>query len=254
MKQTLHNKFLVYLEKNAKMLSEEQRMEVVAVAEKHLPLFIRTYFIPTFGELYEHTDHNLYLLLRSKVASRTEAKEQNKIGNTEYTRVMKFYAGFLQSKIFRGKEVVKLADNELNEKVTKAVVDFSPAIGLKEDPLQPPQNPEEIFTEGRICQVSITKRERNHNLRQLCLQHYGYTCQVCGMDFEKRYGTIGHSFIEVHHINPIAETDGEYALDPQNGLIPLCSNCHSMIHRGPNGTVLKPEQLIEIVNNQKEQE
>ncbi len=257
MTPSLHDKFILYLEKNAKMFSEEQRKELVDIAENHLPNFIRTYFIPSFGELYEQTDYNLFLQLRSQVSSNREANVHNQIAHTRYTDVMKFFAGFLQSKIFKGKEVVILTQKEL-EDMGKKQAGKKPATSTpeaseapKDDPLQPTETPEEELTEGRIRQVNVTKHERNYELRQLCLNHYGYVCQVCGMDFEKTYGEIGKNFIEVHHINPIAETDGEHVLDPKIGLIPLCSNCHSMIHRGPNGTVLTPEQLKEIIKTQK---
>lgn len=166
---------------------------------------------------------------------------------------MKFYSEFLQSKLFKGKEVVILTEKELQDKEAKKHKTSS-STKTKEDPMQPAENPEQELTEGKIHQVNITKHERNKELRQLCLQHYGYICQVCGMNFEETYGEIGKSFIEVHHINPIADTDGEHVLDPQIGLIPLCSNCHSMIHRGPNGTVLTPEELKTIIINQKKQE
>lgn len=247
-----HDKFILYLEKNAKMFSEERRIELVDIAENYLPNFIRTYFIPTFGELYEQTDHNLYLKLRSLVSSNAEANAHNNIEHTQYTVVMKFFAGFLQSKLFKGKEVVNLTEIELENKGnynSKSTTTLPKE--AKEDPLQPAEAPEEELTEGRIHQVNVTKHERSHELRQLCLNHYGYTCKVCGMNFEKTYGEIGKKFIEVHHINPIAETDGEHVLDPKIGLIPLCSNCHSMIHRGTNGTVFTPEQLKEIIKKQK---
>lgn len=52
-----------------------------------------------------------------------------------------------------------------------------------------------------------------------------------GMDFEKFYGEIGREFIEVHHLERIADTDGEHEIDPKTDMVPLCSNCHSMIHR-----------------------
>ena len=73
---------------------------------------------------------------------------------------------------------------------------------------------------------------RNPQLRQMCLDKYGYQCQCCGMDFEETYGKeLGANFMEVHHLRMIStyETDGV----PKNfleNLVPLCSNCHSMIH------------------------
>ena len=52
------------------------------------------------------------------------------------------------------------------------------------------------------------------------------------MNFAELYGEeLGANFIEVHHLKPIStyEEDGI----PENfleNLVPLCSNCHSMIH------------------------
>ena len=89
-------------------------------------------------------------------------------------------------------------------------------------------------TEGE--RKHITKEmeviRRNPQLRQQCISLYGYQCQCCGMDFAEMYGeTLGENFIEVHHLKPIStfETDG-IPEDFVENLVPLCSNCHSMIH------------------------
>lgn len=124
-----------------------------------------------------------------------------------------------------------------------------------QDPLTPAATPEEdsVMEEGALRQVSITTKERNRNARQACLRKYGdqaYICQACGFDFEKFYGLKGREYIEVHHLNPIAAIDGAHEIDSAEGLVPLCSNCHSMIHRaGPN--ILRPitlEALKELIN------
>ena len=47
--------------------------------------------------------------------------------------------------------------------------------------------------------------------------------------FERRYGPIGKGFIHVHHKKPIAARE-VYRLDPVNDLVPVCPNCHSMLH------------------------
>ena len=102
--------------------------------------------------------------------------------------------------------------------------------------------------------MNITKHERNRALRQACLKHYGYKCQVCEIKFDEVYGEIGKDFIEVHHLEPISNTDEEHALDPLTGLVPLCSNCHSMIHRGgKDGQPMPLEELKQIYNMLKNQ-
>lgn len=73
--------------------------------------------------------------------------------------------------------------------------------------------------------------ERDHGARLKCIEHYGCKCAICGFDFEAQYGDVGKDFIEVHHIVPISSTKGEHDVDPINDLIPVCSNCHSIIHR-----------------------
>lgn len=90
------------------------------------------------------------------------------------------------------------------------------------------------LTEGAILQERDRDiHKRNPKLRQLCIEAYGneYKCIVCGMNFVECYGEIGKEFIEVHHLYPISETNGEHEVDPATEMIPLCSNCHSMIHR-----------------------
>ena len=100
---------------------------------------------------------------------------------------------------------------------------------------------ESIDYEGRKTQYikEITVFKRNPEARKKCLDFYfknkgHYNCQICGFDFEERYGTIGKQVIEVHHIESHAqrsEKSGEHIIDPKKDLIPVCSNCHNIIHR-----------------------
>lgn len=83
--------------------------------------------------------------------------------------------------------------------------------------------------EGAKHEDTVIRYERDRGNRKDCIAHYGYICQVCGMDFEKHYGELGKEFIEVHHLHPVSQ--GERKVNPIVDLIPLCSNCHSMIHR-----------------------
>lgn len=96
--------------------------------------------------------------------------------------------------------------------------------------------PEEIDTseqyiEGAVKIISVNTYERNSDARKKCIEHYGYKCAVCTFDFEKFYGAIGKNYIHVHHIVPLAEIKKEYTLDPIKDLIPVCPNCHAIIHK-----------------------
>ena len=88
-----------------------------------------------------------------------------------------------------------------------------------------------IQTEGTKQDIQSIRYERNHINRLLCLRKKGYNCTVCGMNFEDVYGIIGRHFIEVHHTTPVSVMGEGYVLDIDRDLVPLCSNCHSMIHK-----------------------
>lgn len=105
----------------------------------------------------------------------------------------------------------------------------------------------DAYKEGRISYVHAVGYERNKGAREACIRHYGCQCAVCGFNFEKMYGDIGRDFIEVHHIVPIHKRSGEYIVDPIKDLRPLCSNCHSMIHR--RNPVFGLDELKELLKD-----
>jgi 5-methylcytosine-specific restriction protein A len=96
-------------------------------------------------------------------------------------------------------------------------------------------SPQEVdagdFFEGSRKSVLVNKYERDPSARDACVAHYGAKCQCCGMDFASEYGELGKGFIHVHHLKPVSEVGMEYRVDPKVDLIPVCPNCHSMIHR-----------------------
>ncbi|CAM3419920.1 HNH endonuclease [Macrococcoides canis] len=88
-----------------------------------------------------------------------------------------------------------------------------------------------IYKEGKIIQQYGTRYERNPNLRKKAIEIHGVTCKGCGFNFEEVYGEIGKEFIEIHHIKPMYSIKEEIIVDPNTDLVPLCSNCHNMVHR-----------------------
>lgn len=99
------------------------------------------------------------------------------------------------------------------------------------------------YIEGSETEIKLTRYERDDNARRKCLEHYGYTCKICGFNFEQTYGEIGKGYIHVHHIIPMSEIGHEYTIDPINDLIPVCPNCHAMLHRAISGEVVNLETL-----------
>lgn len=102
------------------------------------------------------------------------------------------------------------------------------------------------YVEGSRRAMTQERIERNRLARKVCLEHFGAVCQVCGTDFAK-YGPQFAGLIDVHHVKPMSATDGEREVDPIRDLVPLCPNCHRMIHRKPHG-VYTVEELKELVN------
>lgn len=93
------------------------------------------------------------------------------------------------------------------------------------------RNVTSIQTEGTPSEIRSIRYERNPINRQLCLYRKGYNCAVCGMNFYDVYGDIGFHFIEVHHITPVSAMKPGLEFDVDRDLVPLCPNCHAMVHR-----------------------
>jgi Predicted restriction endonuclease len=87
------------------------------------------------------------------------------------------------------------------------------------------------YEEGNKTEVMANRYERNPINRFLSLKKYGYQCQVCGFDFALTYGDIGQEFIHVHHIVPVSQMGDHYIVDPLTDLVPVCPNCHAMLHK-----------------------
>lgn len=109
---------------------------------------------------------------------------------------------------------------------------------------------EEGYFEGNSHKTIINRYERNPINRELCLARKGYRCRICDFNFREKYGSIGKHYIEVHHIIPVSMLGPNYRIDVDKDLIPVCSNCHAMLHK-KNPPYL-PEELISIINSEKE--
>ena len=108
------------------------------------------------------------------------------------------------------------------------------------------KNYNDLF-EGTKKQITVNAYERSSKARQKCIENYGINCTICGFDFEKTYGDIGHNFIHVHHIKSLSEIDEKYKINPITDLRPVCPNCHAMLHQR------KPAYSIEEIQDRIEQ-
>lgn len=108
-----------------------------------------------------------------------------------------------------------------------------------------------MINEGTKTIVKTKVYKRSSKLRRKAIEYYSdkdgrIKCEVCSFDFEEFYGEQGKGFIEIHHQKPVFQFDGDdlertiaHAL---KNVIPVCSNCHRMIHRSRDN----PLTIIEI--------
>ena len=87
------------------------------------------------------------------------------------------------------------------------------------------------YSEGKTKKVLVNSYERNPVARKKCIEHFGLNCQVCDFNFKEKFGDLGRDFIHVHHKIDIATIGNEYSVNPLTDLIPVCPNCHSMLHK-----------------------
>lgn len=106
-----------------------------------------------------------------------------------------------------------------------------------------------IQSEGTPTEIKSIRYERNEVNRKICIKRKGYTCCVCGLNFEQTYGNIGKGFVEIHHTTPVSQMGSDYILNIDRDLVPICSNCHSMAHRSnPPLPISKLKELYQELN------
>lgn len=104
----------------------------------------------------------------------------------------------------------------------------------------------ESGSEGEKKSKFITYYERNPKLRRQAIAIHGCNCAACGFNFGEFYGEYAEGFIHVHHVKPVAELGGSAMINPETDLIPLCANCHSVVHRKKSNT-LSTDELKQLI-------
>jgi len=154
-----------------------------------------------------------------------------------------------------------LSDLEFN-KIEKTIIgiienpNFESPESIAEDSLQTeqmiygqPNDNNMLTSEGKKKIIQHVSYERNPKNRAKAIEIHGTICEACRFDFNKFYGEeLARSYITVHHIEPLSS--GEKKIDPKIDLIPLCPNCHSMIHRNKD-RIITIEELKEIIEKNK---
>ena len=109
--------------------------------------------------------------------------------------------------------------------------------------------PDAVLTEGAMKEIFSNKYERNILARKKCIAVNGTSCKICGFDFGKVYGPEFSGKIHVHHKIPLSEIKEEYIVDPVNDLIPVCPNCHMVLHSKTDG-FYTVEEVMEFMKKE----
>lgn len=143
-------------------------------------------------------------------------------------------------------------ENQLERLVEALIYAISlPLTLLQEDPLDqaPLGDPNSPRLEGDRSSVLQNKYERSRFNRAVCLRHHGFSCKACGEKLVHKYGAIAQELIHVHHIKPVSSLGGATLVDPIHDLVPLCPNCHNVIHR--ENPPLSLDRLIQVISDAK---
>lgn len=204
--------------------------EMVRFAETSLSTLIREHVDARFGGVFAETDRHFYDRMRQSMAVNLDMRHDDEATNHYHSKVLGAYIAFLRSKDFDALQHPKGKTRQPKP---------TPSTGQKEEAT--PVHSREM-TEGERKHVEYERAHRSQQLREACIREWGYQCQCCGMRFDELYGKVlGEGFIEVHHLQMISTFDEQRPDDYIANLVPLCANCHAMIHRGPDGPLTLTE-------------
>lgn len=110
------------------------------------------------------------------------------------------------------------------------------------------------YIEGSKKSIIINAYERNPKARMSCIKKHGTSCLVCGFNFSEIYGDQFTGKIHVHHIKPLHEINNEYVVDPEKDLVPVCPNCHLIIHSKSDGGTYSIEEVKTLLLKKKIEE
>ncbi len=111
------------------------------------------------------------------------------------------------------------------------------------------ESPHQPISEGKEKTRIQTYLERNPRLRKQAIKIHGTRCVVCSFNFSDKYGKFGEGYIEIHHLTPHSSLKGIRTVDPKTDLVPVCSNCHRMIHKPDPMLTIEELRKIILKNN-----
>lgn len=118
------------------------------------------------------------------------------------------------------------------------------ALDVNDNTVALPEEVPESMWEGGKRTVTVNAYERSPEARAQCIEAHGSSCAICGFDFGRTYGDNFHGFIHVHHKTPVSKVGARYEVDPRKDLIPVCPNCHAVIHYGNETRSIEDVKLL----------
>ena len=144
----------------------------------------------------------------------------------------------------------------INQKIYQKIVSLSkfnhitePKLGYNVDTsYNDLENSLESSSEGKASMRYVTTYERDAKYRKQAIAIHGDSCIACGFNFGEFYGDYAYGYIHIHHVTPVSKFHKPKAIDPETNLVPLCANCHSIIHRKRTHT-LTIKELKKLIKN-----
>lgn len=214
----------------------EEAESILETAEHVVPPMLNDYFGTHFTSLYDITETDDIEAFRRMIKAQPVLKDLDMRAEPRYTEVLKWYRLFVKALNADGDVPIPVpgeaeAETDHPSTTTAAEPESAPS----------PIVERTIYLEGEAGEAQPAElRKRNRRLRQACIDYYRalhggrIVCECCGFDFREAYD-INDDYIEVHHRNPFSQTEGKHPVNAQTDLVPLCANCHRMIHHGQGG-------------------
>lgn len=236
--EQLHSALYDYL------LTKVNQDEGIATAilqelENEIPGVLQEYFGAEFSSIYELNDDAMIVAYQKKIKVHPILKNVEMHMEPRYTEALKWYRLFI--KTLSSSTVPIPVHGEENATDHKSPIPRTTKVIRT------------IYMEGDAGEALPKEiRRRNKELRKACIDHFKtlhqgrIVCECCGFDFSRAFNITGE-YIEVHHRFPFSQTEGEHEVNAVKDLVPLCANCHCMIHHlAPGqGTCISLNELKE---------
>lgn len=164
---------------------------------------------------------------------------------------------FVGMKIDEAIDIMIKQNSEHFKKVIESLQRYQSSISIldeieqDEDDFRSESEIAESRKEGKARYHYSKKYERDERNRADAIAYHGTRCKICEFDFEEVYGERGVGYIEIHHIVPLCDIGEEQEINPKTDLVPVCSNCHRMIHRRKDNILSIEDMRVLLKENRQ---